>query len=689
MNVARFGLVGLAALAACRATPNEPPAEAPGPAGHAETAAADAAKPPDSASAARNDADAMPRDPDAGSSELSGPTGPPAPAALGEPAPSESVAQTPTDPAAIEDQRAAAIRAIEDGDFASARDLLEELIVGSRLQEGVRLLAAGQALEAVALLEDVRHEAPGRQDTLLPFAEASLHAGRQLGESALIERALGAFTQLDGEPAAAFGASRAAAALGRTDEALRFAREGLRRLDARGTTSPLAEPGERTWARAALASYYLARANQSAEADALRVECEDALARYLGTNAPDGWIWVQLGALAESDGRFEEARSAYERGLHRASSETALLDGLWRAARELGGFDAAAAALTRVLGSHPELARARFDLGVTRFELALAKNDASSVAEYARAEADLAAARRADPSLESAALGWEAMCRAGVGWTRLAANDLVGARAAFESMETLYPGGLRCTIEGRMRSGVEGLTYVGAGFQRAGALEDAAATFQRLFEYEPGNLDFANNAGLFARDLADKLAGTADDLARASRGDIRDPARLAELRAAAELPRSGADDEASRRALARAADALRANATRLFEQSFAAYEKAAELAPEDVRILNDVALIQVYYLKRDWDRARGWLLRAVELGERQLADTTLAKDRRFELENAWGDAHENLGVLALEHDHDVAAARKWFQRAVEIGPDPRPKVTDVWLKQCDGLEARR
>jgi tetratricopeptide (TPR) repeat protein len=516
-----------------------------------------------------------------------------------------------------------------------------------------------------------------------------LQAGRQLGESALIERALGAFTQLDGEPAAAFGASRAAAALGRTDEALRFAREGLRRLDARGTTSPLAEPGERTWARAALDSYYLARANQSAEADALRVECEDALARYLGTNSPDGWIWVQLGALAESEGRFEEARSAYERGLHRASSETALLEGLWRAAQQLGGFEAAAAAMTRVLGSHPELARARFDLGVTRFELALAKNDASSVNEYARAEADLAAARRADPSLESAALGWEAMCRAGVGWTKLAANDLAGARAAFESMEELYPGGLRCAIEGRMRSGVDGLTYVGAGFQRDGALEDAAATFQRLFEYEPGNLDFANNAGLFARDLADKLAGNADDLARASRGEIRDPARLAELRAAAQLPRTGADDEASRRALARAADALRAKATRLFEQSFAAYERAAELAPEDVRILNDVALIQVYYLKRDWERARAWLLRAVELGERQLADTTLAKDKRFELENAWGDAHENLGVLALEHDHDVAAARKWFQRAVEIGPDPRPKVTDVWLKQCDELEARR
>ena len=115
---------------------------------------------------------------------------------------------------------------------------------------------------------------------------------------------------------------------------------------------------------------------------------------------------------------------------------------------------------------------------------------------------------------------------------------------------------------------------------------------------------------------------------------------------------------------------------------------AAELAPEDVRILNDTALLLVYHLHRDWDRAAELLTRAVELGQKQLENAELTKSQRTELESAWGDAHENLGVLHLEHEHDPAAARRWFQRAVEIGPDPRPRVVEHWLPQCDAAEEK-
>jgi tetratricopeptide (TPR) repeat protein len=704
MNVARLGLAGLGILAACRAEPSRASREsvATPPVAQVDGGAAQGAAPPSAAGEPTPSAPPVSSG-DRGAPGADGST--PAKLSEPEPHPERSVDAQPArvaDAAGArrdaqtggdEDLRRTAIRAIEAGDFTRARDVLEDLIVGSRLEEAVSLLDQGRALDALSLLEDVRAEAPGRRDALLPFAEASLRGGRELGEAVLVERALEAFSAIEGDPAAAFGASRAAAALGRTDEALRFAREGIRRLDARGSTSPLTEPGERTWAQAALDAFYLARANQSAEADALRTESEDALSRYLGTNSADGWIWEQIGKLAESDGRVADAAVAYERGLHRASSDAALADGLWRCVPQSADWGGVRDTLTRVLAVHPEVARLKLDLGITRVELALAQSEAPagtpSPAIFAAAEADLVAAREADPTLAEPALGWQAICRAGLGWAKRAAGDLVGARAAFESMEALFEGGLLWSLDGRVRSGLDGLVAVGDDFQKAGDLAEAAATFERLFAYQGDSLQFASRAGFFDRDLAVELSGTADDLERAARGEVKDAVRLVELRKSAGLPADGADDAAARGAFAAAAARGRARAAELHEKSFAAYAKAVELAPDDVRTLNDAARMLVHYLHRDWDRARAWLAHAVEVGERELADPALDKDRRLELQNAWGDAHENLGVLALQHDRDAASARKWFQRAVEIGPDPRPMVTDLYLKQCDELEARR
>lgn len=705
--VARFGWIGLAA-AACRTAPPVPPPEsaraAEKPAETVRQAAESDERPRhETASDATGAAESAPlgaaaAELDGAAEDGSGLTGErrvdddvsawPTELSLAAREPAETPSSAPT-AVSIDDTRRAAIRAIEAGEYVHARALIEDLIVGSRLEEGRTLLDRGQTLDALAILEDVRDAAPGREDVLLPFAEASLRSGRELGEPSLVERALATFGQIGDDPAAAFGASRAARALGRTDEALRAARDGVRLLDARGVRTPLEEPAERTWAQAALDAFYLAKTNQSSEADALRTESEDALSRYLGTNSADGWIWLELGKLAESDGRLGDAAVAFERGLHRESTRTELVDGLLRTSFADRGGEGAVAAMTRVLAAHPELALARFDRGLARFEIGVARRDGGAAEELDRARADFAAARAADPTLASAALGWEAICHAAAGWDALAAERPDDARRSFEAMERLFAGGLRWRLEGRVRSGVDGLAFVGAAYQRANRLEDAAALYSRLAEYEPANADFANNAGLFHRDLGVTLEHGAEDLERAARGELSDRARLAEVLASAGIARDAALTPAIARQLAEVAAERRRRALEHFEQSFSAYEKATALAPNDVRVLNDVALILVYYLKRDWERARSWLLRAVELGEAQLADPALTKEQRFELENAFGDAHENLGVLALEHDGDPAAARKWFQRAVEIGPDPRPIITDDWLKRCDELEARR
>ena len=103
-----------------------------------------------------------------------------------------------------------------------------------------------------------------------------------------------------------------------------------------------------------------------------------------------------------------------------------------------------------------------------------------------------------------------------------------------------------------------------------------------------------------------------------------------------------------------------------------------------MRLLNDQAMILIYYLHRELDHAEAILHRAVRLGEEQLAAGGLDETQQFDVANAWGDAFQNLGVLYLSRDDHPEVARTWFQRSVDIGPNPRPTITGVWLPKCDG-----
>ena len=81
------------------------------------------------------------------------------------------------------------------------------------------------------------------------------------------------------------------------------------------------------------------------------------------------------------------------------------------------------------------------------------------------------------------------------------------------------------------------------------------------------------------------------------------------------------------------------------EESYAAYEKAVALKPDDVRYLNDTALILVYNLKRDHDRAEELLKRSIELGAAEYEASKDDPEQEAFMRSAWGDAMLNLGLL--------------------------------------------
>ena len=69
----------------------------------------------------------------------------------------------------------------------------------------------------------------------------------------------------------------------------------------------------------------------------------------------------------------------------------------------------------------------------------------------------------------------------------------------------------------------------------------------------------------------------------------------------------------------------------------------------------------------------------------QLETRELTEEERFALTEAWGDAHQNLGVLYWDENNgrrDPARAIPWLEKSVEIGPVPRPEVTEQYLPEC-------
>ena len=125
-----------------------------------------------------------------------------------------------------------------------------------------------------------------------------------------------------------------------------------------------------------------------------------------------------------------------------------------------------------------------------------------------------------------------------------------------------------------------------------------------------------------------------------------------------------------------------------FRESWQSYRRAVELAPDDVRVLNDAALVQVYHLRDNLAEAEALLERAVAQGEAQLAALGPAPDerKRFPLAQALGDAYLNLGYLNYHVYRQFGHARSAFERALGTDSGDRSYLAD-YLAAIDGQRA--
>jgi transcriptional regulator with XRE-family HTH domain len=611
-------------------------------------------------------------------------------------------AQAPTRPlreppaADVAELQRRVIEHVERGEWALARALIDDVLTAPAIAEARQLLEAQRPEEALATVEPLLSAAPGEPRTLLLHGEACLQSGLRARDVANLERALDSFLRAGQGAAARLGASRAARALARANEAAQFAREGWAawnlapELEGRQSEAPevtLAEGLWLEWRNSAVES----GATLSEQARGLAEETLQALERSAQLSDAPSRAWLRVAELQQRLGRGEEQLRTLEAALRREPANEALTQQFAQAAQALGGWPAALSALERMRAALPQSAELWRASAAARVELALEPAPESAprtaaatrIAQLKLADSEFERWGALAPTQRDAVLRERARTRAASGWAQLSEDNVDAAVAEFRSVQALAPGAGHWEFDARIPTALAGLDECARRLRLRGALAEAARLWSDLHRASPESFEWAVLAGRTWRSAAEQELLLSKDLKSAADGRISDPVALDNLRSRARISAKPRHGLGWTLALQRAATEAKERSGKWFKSSYLAFVDAAQLAPNDVRVLCDASEVAVYELRQDLKIVREFLSEAIRLGDLRSKDPQLVGAERRALLEAWGDAHECLGVLMLEHKREPAKAKQHFRLSLEIGPDPRPIVLETYLPQCE------
>ena len=551
-------------------------------------------------------------------------------------------------------------------DWHGARAALIPLLVAAAMEEGQAALDAGRPRDAFRPIEAALALDPDAAD--LHFLRAQVAMASAAGDTQPVffyEDAAESFESAFRSGLAAkegkLGAQEISCLVGISqakrlaldpDMALTLARNAGKALaQIEGPVPKLSPPLSRVWAEAGFDAYLAARKSE-APSDALFAETEDQL--FITSADPEHrqWALVQLSNLQQWQNGVAAAIAPIERALEFAPEDAGLHARLVSLLESSGGRVALLEHYSAWSANHPDSAIGWWYQAVTLFQQGLEQfeSGAGDASTFLEAETLFDRYGKLAPESISTSQAYQASCRSARGFIQLNAGNLDAAEEAFLSMQDLFPGAIEVATGERIPSGLVGLDFViGKHAQKPeelSAMRAAARVANYLHEYRPTSADYANNAGFFNRDAAVLLEQKAQEAAK-----------------------NKAEEESKE---------IFAEALLVMEQSWQAYQTAAELAPTDVRMVNDAGLVMTYYLRQDVEVARVLLEQARKAGDLALGELTAEERAQQEWADpieAWGDAYQNLGILHLTLLDDPAGSKPYFERALEIGPPRR-----AWLK---------
>ena len=335
----------------------------------------------------------------------------------------------------------------------------------------------------------------------------------------------------------------------------------------------------------------------------------------------------------------------------------------------------------------PKNATARWFLGRAKMAQAeeLRRNDqpGDALGVYGEAIQDWRASARMQPSFTPSCNQSIAGALVGTAALELDEGEVAKADAHLDEAFQVWPGifdrgdsfgcsylTLKSRIGRRLLGGDRGWLSANATHTEEVTTEQKMASLRRAVEFHRtliarhGDHEeylgfWYNNLGLALRDL----------------GTLQAAAKKAPVEGLQDWPGRGAPPEA----------------VASWQEALEAYEKAMTCLPEDSRLVNDCALMLVYHLGRDLPRAEKLFRQAIDLGKGALAAKEAAgdlkkEDRNF-LEEAVGDAWQNLGLLHFWHDKEKKAALPFFKEALAYFPYGGRAVTGL-IRQIEGPGVR-
>jgi len=252
------------------------------------------------------------------------------------------------------------------------------------------------------------------------------------------------------------------------------------------------------------------------------------------------------------------------------------------------------------------------------------EGDKEGLEALAKSTGAFLASMRANEAFSNNCKARIAICLGEEGYVHMAAGRHDRAEQAFLAAAKERPDRVAASFESDpTRSVKRGLLLLIENYYRQKNLAAGERLSRSATDLLPADADLANNHGLLARDHGVALEAAGN----------------------------------------------RQGAVAMWEAALASYQRAARLEPHNLRLVNDLALMQIYHLHRDLPQAKASLQQCIRLAEQRLKDDPPTdKQALADLQETLGDCHENLGYCLMVHDKDFEGARRHLKASLEYVP---------------------